>query len=177
MATPAPHLPIAALLGIGALVAWRLYGRIQRLTTRQHFNLRRSRVSLVLFPLLMLLLLVGTYTHPLGIAAELGGALIGVGLAVYGLRHTQYENTTEGLFYTPNAHIGIALSVLLAGRVAYRFFQMYAATAAVAQPSQDFARSPLTLLIFGTTAGYYAWYAFGLIRWSRTVAAPVTTHQ
>ena len=177
MATPAPHLPIAALVSIGALVAWRLYGRVRKLTTRQHFSARRSHVSLVLFPLLILLLLAGTYTHPLGVAAELAGVLIGVGLAVYGLRHTKYENTAEGLYYTPNAHIGIALSVLLAGRVAYRFFQMYASTAAVAPPSQDFARSPLTLLIFGTTAGYYAWYALGLIRWSRSVATPVTTHQ
>src|SRR5262245_50583158 len=172
MATPAPHLPLAALLGMGALVAWRLYRRSRKLIMRQHFSLRRSRLSLIFFPLLMLLLLVTSWAHPLGIAAEIGGVLIGVGLAVYGLRHTKYENTAEGLYYTPNAHIGIALSLLLAGRVAYRFFQMYVSTSAFAQPPQDFARSPLTLLIFGTTAGYYAWYALGLIRWSRSAAKP-----
>ena len=172
MATPAPHLSIVTLLGIGALIAWRLYRRTRKLVVRQHFNLRRSRMSLVFFPLLLVLFLVSSYTHPLAVAAELGGVLIGVVLAVYGLRHTKYENTAEGLFYTPNAHIGIALSVLLAGRVAYRFFQMYASTSAFAQPPQDFARSPLTLLIFGTTAGYYAWYALGLIRWHRSVGKP-----
>jgi hypothetical protein len=172
MATPAPHLPLAALLGIGALVAWRLYRRAHKLIMRQHFSPRRSRMSLIFFPLLILLFLAGSYTHPLAVAAELGGVLIGVGLAVYGLRHTKYENTAEGLYYTPNAHIGIALSILLAGRVAYRFFQMYVSTAAFAQPPQDFARSPLTLLIFGTTAGYYAWYALGLIRWHRSASKP-----
>lgn len=172
MPTPAPHLPLAALVGIGALVAWRLYRRTRKLIVRQHFSLRRSRFSLVLFPLLLILFLASSYTDPLAVAAGLGGALIGVGLAVYGLRHTKYENAADGLCYTPNAHIGIALSVLLAGRVAYRFFQIYAATAAFAQPPQDFARSPLTLLIFGTTAGYYAWYALGLIRWSRSVTKP-----
>jgi hypothetical protein len=61
------------------------------------------------------------------------------------------------------------LSLLLAARVAYRFFQMYISTSAFAQPPQDFARNPLTLLIFGTTASYYAWYALGLIRWQRSV--------
>ena len=169
MATPAPHMPLAALLGIGALLAWRLYRRTHKLIMRQHFSLRRSRLSLIFFPLLILLFLIGSYLHPLAVAAELGGVLIGVALAVYGLRHTKYENTAEGLFYTPNAHIGIALSLLLAGRVAYRFFQMYVSAAAFAQPPQDFARSPLTLLIFGTTAGYYAWYALGLIRWQRSL--------
>lgn len=168
MAAPAPHLPLAALVGIGALVAWRLYRRAHKLIMRQHFSLQRSRTSLIFFPLLLLLFLASSYTDPLAVAAEIGGALIGVVLAVYGLRHTKYESTAEGFFYTPNAHIGIALSILLAARVAYRFFQMYVSTSAFAQPPQDFARSPLTLLIFGTTAGYYAWYALGLIRWQRS---------
>jgi hypothetical protein len=138
---------------------------------RQQFNSRRSRMSLLFLPLLLMLFLWSSYTHPLAVAAEVGGIFIGVVLAVYGLRHTKYENTAEGLFYTPNAHIGIALSLLLAARVAYRFFQMYSSPAAFAAPPQDFARSPLTLLIFATTAGYYAWYALGLIRWQRSVAA------
>jgi len=171
MATPAPHLPLAALVGIGALVTWRLYRRSQKFLMRQQFNARRTRMSLIFFPVLLVLFFWSSYTHPLAVAAEFGGVLIGVVLAVYGLRHTKYESTAEGLFYTPNAHIGIALSLLLAARVAYRFFQMYASPAAFAAPPQDFARSPLTLLIFGTTAGYYAWYALGLIRWQRSVAA------
>jgi hypothetical protein len=175
MATPAPHLPLVALVGMGALVAWRLYRRAHKLIMRQQFSLRRSRSSLSFFPLLLLLFLYSSYTHPLAVAAELGGVLIGVVLAVYGLRHTKYESTAEGLYYTPNAHIGIALSLLLAGRVAYRFFQMYASSTEFAAPPQDFARSPLTLLIFGTTAGYYAWYALGLIRWHGSVGKPAQT--
>ena len=95
MAAPAPHLPLAALLGFGALVAWRLYRRTRKLVMRQHFSLRRSRMSLVFFPLLLVLFLASSYTHPLAVAAEIGGVLIGVGLAVYGLRHTKYENTAE----------------------------------------------------------------------------------
>jgi len=93
MAAPAPHLPLAALLGIGALVAWRLYRRAHKLIMRQHFNPKRSRMSMIFFPLLLLLFLYTSYTHPLDVAAEVGGVLIGVVLAVYGLRHTKHEST------------------------------------------------------------------------------------
>ena len=171
MPTPTPHLPLAALAGIGALVAWRLYRRTRKLLVRQHFSAKRSRLSLVIFPLLLLLFLWSSYSHPLAVAAELGGVLIGVVLAVYGLRHTKYENTPEGLFYTPNAHIGIALSVLFIGRVVYRMFVLYSMDPYAAQSPNDFAASPLTLGIFGLLAGYYVTYAIGLVRWRRGVEA------
>ena len=48
---------------------------------------------------------------------------------------------------------------------------IYLAMEAEAPSSEDFARSPLTLAIFGTLAGYYVAYAIGLIRWARRVAA------
>jgi hypothetical protein len=164
MATPAPHLPIAALVAMGGVIAWRLYGRTRKLLQRQLFHPRRSRFNVIFFPLLVVILLVTSYSNPLAVAADLAGVAIGVGLAVYGLRLTKFEETSEGLYYTPNAHIGIALSVLLAGRLAYRFYQLYGPAAASVQPAPDFTRSPLTLLIFGTLAGYYAWYALGLMR-------------
>ncbi len=170
MATPAPHLPLAAVLVMGTLIAWRVYGRARKLVGRQHFNVGRSRLSLVFFPVLIVALLMASYSQPLSAAMEIGGVLIGVGLAVYGLRVTKFENTAEGLYYTPSAHVGIALSLVLVGRVLYRLFQMYASTSAYAAPPQTFVRSPLTLLIIGTLAGYYAWYAFGLIRWQRSLA-------
>lgn len=154
---------------MGALIAWRVYQRTRKLVGRQHFNSKRSWFSLVFFPLLIVGLLVGAYVQPLSIAGELAGVVVGVGLAVYGLRVTKFENTAEGLYYTPSAHVGIALSLLLAGRVLYRLYQMYGSTAALAAPPQALVRSPLTLLIIGTLAGYYAWYALGLIRWQRSL--------
>ena len=164
---------------MGALVAWRLYGRTRRLLQRQLFHSRRSWFNVIFFPALFVVLGLASRSQSLGVAAGLAGFLIGVGLAMYGLRLTKFEETTEGLYYTPNAHIGIALSLLLAGRVAYRFYQVYGPSAASAQPAQDFTRSPLTLLIFGTLAGYYAWYALGLIRRQRAVSKlpPATSGQ
>ena len=81
---------------------------------------------------------------------------------------TKFERTTEGFFYTPSAHLGIALSLLFVGRLAYRLAQTYALAeqASMAWPN-DFTHSPLTLVIFGTLAGYYVTYAMGLVRWRR----------
>lgn len=98
------------------------------------------------------------------------GVALGTGLGVYGLRLTKFEQTPRGLFYTPNAHLGVALSLLFVGRIAYRAAQLYFSSGSllVGRPT-DFARSPLTLLIFGVLAGYYVTYAVGLLRWRARV--------
>jgi cytochrome b561 len=92
-----------------------------------------------------------------------GGAAVGIGLGVYGLRLTKFEHTPEGMYYTPNAHLGIALSVLLVLRVGYRFAVAYFSPEAAAPPPAA-NLSPLTLAMFGTLAGYYVSYAVGLLR-------------
>jgi hypothetical protein len=84
---------------------------------------------------------------------------------MYGLRLTKFEQTALGLFYTPNAHLGIALSLLFIARIGYRAAQLYFASGSIHEGSAAFARSPLTLLIFGTLPGYYITYAIGLLRW------------
>jgi len=104
---------------------------------------------------------------PLTLASLAGGAVVGVVLALYGLRLTRFENTDQGLFYTPSAHIGIGLSLLFMGRILYRVFQTYEGAIAQQEAARNFGTSPLTLLMFGTLAGYYAAYAVGLLRWRR----------
>jgi len=160
-------------LGLGALVAWRLYARIRRMVGRQRLSRWRPWFTVVLFPLLGVFLLLGALVHPLNAAALLGGAAIGVALGRYGLRLTRFEVTPAGLFYTPNAHLGIALSLLFIGRVVYRFVQLYffAGATLSGAPPTEFLRSPLTLVIFGTLAAYYVTYALGLLAWRRQVAA------
>ncbi len=171
MPAPTNHISLTTTLIIGALIAWRLYRRIGKLVSRQPFHPRRSWSSVILFPLLAIFLLVGSLAYPLNIEAELVGIAIGVGLAVYGLRLTKFENQPDGLYYTPNAHIGIALSLLFAGRVAYRMIQLYGSSNGLSEPSAAFVSSPITLLIFGTLVGYYVWYAIGLIRKHRSLIA------
>ena len=65
-----------------------------------------------------------------------------------------------------SAHIGIALSVLLVARIAWRVVevQLHGAAPGGAQ----FASSPLTLVAVGMLAAYYTVYAAGLLRWRRS---------
>jgi hypothetical protein len=165
--TPNTHIPLLASASIIALVAWRIYTRVRRLVGRQQLSRFRPWVSVILFPLLILFLLLGSVAYAAGALAELAGVAIGIALGIYGIRSTSFENTQAGLYYTPNAHIGIALSLLIVGRVAYRVVQLYLSTASFTEQPVNLARSPLTLLIIGTVAGYYATYAFGLLRWRR----------
>ena len=77
------------------------------------------------------------------------------------------DRAFSSLFHTPNAHLGIALSLLMAARIGYRLFEVMSAGPLLARDNSDFVRSPLTLAIFGVLAGYYVAYAIGLIRWRR----------
>ena len=152
--------------GVAALVVWRMYTRIRRLVGRQRLSPVRPWLTVIIFPLLLVLLGLGSLIHPesgIGLAV---GTLIGCGLGAYGHRLTKFEETPEGLFYTPNAHLGIALSLLFIGRLAWRAVQVYTATGSFRMDPGSFSTSgPLTLAIFGTLAGYYVVYAIGLLRW------------
>ena len=166
--------PTATILVVAApLIVWRLYSRMRRLIGRQPLRRWRSGMAAILFPLLLVLLAIAGLAHPLSLAGLAGGVSVGIGLALWGLQLTRFENTPEGMFYTPNAHIGAALSLLFTGRILYRFFQLYEAGTVQAQPSPgDFANSPVTLLIFGMMAAYFAAYAIGILRWQRKQRVP-----
>jgi hypothetical protein len=168
--SPSILVPIA----VAALIAWRFYFRVRRMVGRQRFSPRRPWVTVTLIPLLVIVLLLGSFAHPLaplGLPGLLGGAALGVALGVFGLRLTRFEHTPQGLFYTPSAHLGILLSVLLLLRIGYRMAQAYMASGTVTGPAPGNAQSPLTLLIFGAFAGYYVTYAIGLLLWHRRVRA------
>jgi Protein of unknown function (DUF1453) len=154
--TPAPVMPVL----IGGLIAWGIYRRVRRNIGRQPLRPRRITVSIVIFSLVSVLFFVMSLQHPrlmLGIA---GGLLLGVLLGFVGLRLTKFETTDEGHFYTPNTHIGVALSALFIGRMLYRFWILHDAATATGHPPPF--QSPLTFLIFGLIAGYYIVYYIGL---------------
>jgi hypothetical protein len=162
-----PGTNIYPFLIIIPLVAWRAYSRIKRNIGRQPLSNVRPYITMGLFPLLVVLLGWQALQHarPELLYALAGGIVGGAVLGFYGHKHTKFEVTPQGLFYTPNAHIGIALSVLFMGRLLYRMFVMYTANPYAQTAPNDFAASPLTLGIFGLLAGYYVSYAIGLTRW------------
>jgi hypothetical protein len=146
-----------------------MYSRIRRNIGRQQLGKWRPWITLTIFPVIVILISMGSFALPLRLLAMAGGIVAGAALGVFGTKHTKFENTPEGLFYTPNAHLGIALSVIFLGRVLYRMFQLYSMDPTAQPNPNDFASSPLTLAIFGLLAGYYMIYAVGLIRFRVSV--------
>ncbi len=162
----APFNPsLVVPVGFGVLILWRFYARIRRMVGRQRLSNVRPWITVCILPALAALFVIASLGRPMSLGAIAVGAVIGVGLGVYGLRVTKFEKTAEGLFYTPSAHVGIGLSLLLAARIIYRLFQVYALSEAQAISQMSYATTPLTMIIFGTLAGYYVTYAVGLLRW------------
>ena len=161
-APPSTLIPLLALL---PLIAWRMYARIRRMVGRQRLSKVRPWVTLVVFPLVLALLGLLAWGHPAQFAWLGAGVTLGALLGVAGLKLTRFEATAEGLFYTPNAHLGIALSLLLVARIVYRLGQAFLLDMTDPRAADDFVRSPFTLVIFGLLAGYYIAYAVGLLRW------------
>jgi hypothetical protein len=149
------------------LVAWRIYKRIRRNIGRQRSRLWRHWAGTVLCPLLLALIALGAMRSVDAELALAGGIIAGVALAAWGLRLTRFEREGGGFFYTPNPYLGVGLSLLLVGRIVYRFFELYQLHGHFDAAAPDLGRSPLTLAMVGLVFGYYAIYSLGLLRWRR----------
>ena len=157
------------------LVLWRVYRRVRRFVGRQRSHLWRHWLAVIFFPLAIALLSLVALHDMTAFSCLAAGTATGVGLAIWGLKLTRFERTDTGFYYTPSAHIGIAVALVFVARVLYRLVEIYAAGGLARGGPQDFARSPLTLLAFGLLAGYYAAYASGILRWR--LAAPAMIPQ
>lgn len=161
---------------IAALVMWSFYRRVRRNFGRQPVTpiRMRWRIGILLFAAAMLSLTAMRDVELIG--ALLAGIAGGAVLAWFGLHGTKFEITPEGKFYTPHTYIGIAVSLLFIGRIAYRFLTVYpmahAAADAGANPFAAYQKSPLTLAIFGIVVGYYVAYYIGVLIKTGAKAAP-----
>jgi hypothetical protein len=163
---------------IAVFIAWVLYRRVRRNIGRQRISPARMQWRMGIFSVIGALLLFGALRDVNLLGAMVAGVAGGAALAWLGLRHTKFENTPEGNFYTPHTYIGLFVSALLLGRILYRFVVVYpamnAATQDDANPFAAYQKSPLTLAIFGVLIGYYvAYYAGVLIESRRTLTPPV----
>ena len=147
MATPA--VPIL----VGGLFAWSIYRRVRRNIGRQKLRPWRSLVSIIFLSLVgfgFCFLSLGIAKLMIGIG---GGILLGAALGVFGLRLTKFETNGAGYFYKPDTRIGVALTLLFVGRMAYRIWAVRHVAAAPHSPPPF--QSALTYFIFGLIAGYY----------------------
>jgi hypothetical protein len=146
-----------------ALLAWRVYARLRRNIGRQPFHPGRLTVSVTLFSVVVVLFSLGGLAHPPVLAALAGGLALAIPIALYGLTLTRFEDTPQGKFYTPNTALGLGVSVLFLGRLAYRFFVLHAAPGLQTVQAQPPFQSPLTYFLFGLSAGYFIVYQSGLL--------------
>lgn len=160
----------SGIIIFAGFMAWGMYRRIRRNIGRQKLRPGRIIASLVILCLVSMLILGVNGRFPglaLGCA---GGMLAGMAFALLGLRHTKFETTEEGHFFTPNTYIGLALSALLLGRLLWRMSAQGPAFAGDPQAMQDHPgmqnpqafQSPWTMFIVGLNMGYYLAYYIGL---------------
>jgi cytochrome b561 len=97
-----------------------------------------------------------------------GGLLLGVPLALVGLRFTRFETTPEGRFYTSHPYIGITIAAVLVVRMFYRLTELFGSRSQFQRPPV-MMQSALTLSLFGLLAGYYIAYNAGVLISSRKV--------
>jgi hypothetical protein len=158
---------------VSALVVFAIYRRLRRSFGRQLVRPGRMTVRIVLLGVAGCALLPMALRSAQYLWAELAGAALGVGLAVWSAGRTRFLMHDGRLHYVPHTYSGIVVSLLFLGRLAFRAVQAYTGTQAshlvndsvvnAAQPAQTFAptsmvRSPLTIGIFFVLAGYYLFY-------------------
>jgi hypothetical protein len=163
---------------IAAILGWAIYRRARRSFGRQPVNVVRLRVRIGVLAVIGTLILAASALDTNLLAALSGGIACGAVLAMVGLRHTRFEATSAGRFYTPHTSIGLFVSALFIGRVLFRYLTLYGHPQVMAQvspnPFDQYRHSPLTLAIFGVVVGYYTLFNFGVLRKSREISLPAS---
>lgn len=139
-----------------ALLAWVVYRRVRRNFGPQAWKPKRTVVRIVLLVLVALLLAAAAVFVPRAALSMLAGLGVGLVLAWFGLRHTHAEWRGGVRTYVPNPWVGGILTVLLVGRLAWRFTQGGGLQGAQQQPSA------LTLAVAATLVAYALCYSIGL---------------
>ncbi len=145
------YVPWLMTAGFG----WLYYRRIRRHFGWQPWRPLRNGIRIGVLSLVSVMLVFAALYIPhvaLGIAA---GAVAGIGLGIFALRHTVMSPRDGRLGYTPNPWIGGALALLLIGRLAWRWYG-----GAFSQGMGN--ASPLTLALAAALISYGLVQAIGL---------------
>jgi hypothetical protein len=156
---------------ITALVIFGIYRRMRRTFGRQPVSVGRMWVRVIIFAVVGFLFASYGVRNVSTLEALLAGVSFGTVLALLGLRHTQFEVTPEGRFYTPHTYIGLIVSALFLGRLAYRYVTLYNAMPAGApngDPTAMYQNNPITAAIFGVLVSYYILFNLGVLQKTRT---------
>lgn len=163
---------------IAALVIWGVYRRMRRSFGRQRVRdgLMWLRIGILSLAAVLIGVQIARNVDVLGVLVV--GIACGAVLGYFGLKHTKFEVTSEGRFYTPHTYIGLAVTALFLGRLLYRFLGMYNGLVPPANTGQDLAalyrHSPFTLAVIGAVVGYYVLYYVGVLQRTRPQVGRIT---
>ena len=162
---------------IGALVVWGIVRRVRRTFGRQPLHPGRIWLRIGILTLAAALVLATSVTRGTEmLEALITGLACGAALAYVGLRHTRFEVTPDGRFYTPHTYLGVAVTLLFLGRLVYRFHYFSNGANGILAPDPNAAvayqRSPLTVGVFAVLVGYYVLYYAGVLLRTRASELP-----
>lgn len=150
---------------VAVLAVFLIYRRFRRSFGRQPIVPARMLIRVgILIVLGCSLLPLALRSREFG-AAELIGVAAGAALGVWGWVHTRFQTFNGRMHYVPHTYTGIAVSLLLIGRVVYRLVRLYASRPAGGADSalqgfdaQSMLTSPLTVGLLFAVIGYYVCY-------------------
>ena len=140
------------------LVAWRLYSRFRRSVGRQKLRPKRTILSIAIMALALVMISMSVLHLGAALWPLPAGLVAGTVIGLLGCKLTRFETIDGEKSYTPNAWLGITVSMLLVARVAYRLVLLYSTGEPVPAATPDLGHSPLTLALLGLTFGYYLTY-------------------
>jgi Na+/proline symporter len=153
-----------ALIVLMPVLVWRIYSRLKKQMTRTRSIMSRHYTGVLVFGALLLVPLASLAHRPYALVALVGGGAMGILLGLYGLRRTRFEDTDEGYYFTPDQRLGVLVGMVLVARIIYLGIEIYLNQGSN-QPNPRFSDSPVTMYCLGLTAGYFAAYSAGLMRW------------
>lgn len=144
---------------------WIIYRRFRRLFGRQEVRPKSMIFRIALLSVISAFLVLPAVFNWKLAASLAAGAAVGMGLGIWGAKHTRFEKVDGKLFYIPHTYAGMVVSALFIGRLAYRLVAgphpLAGMAATDATPGLgDFSNMlhPLTYMAFFALAGYYVYY-------------------
>ena len=150
-----------------AFVLWIIYRRFRRLFGRQELRPKRMKFRIVLLSVLGVFLVIPALISQELAWAMVAGLAVGVGLGVWGARHTRFEVLDGKTYYIPHTYAGMVVSALFLGRLIYRIAMVsHSAWDVVSVDSGPgfgdvfggIGHRPITYCIFYMLVGYYVYY-------------------
>ncbi|MEJ7746942.1 MAG: DUF1453 domain-containing protein [Luteimonas sp.] len=166
-------LLLIPLLILGVIALWAVLLPIALLQRYRRGKARRRaqgwvvRGNAVLLAMSAIVFVLGAWIGAQWIVGALRYACIGLGMGmaigIAGLWLSRFENTENGLYYTPNRWLVLSLTTLVAARIALGFWQLWQRWQTDATIGPQLLGDHASLFaVGGILLGYYLAYTWGL---------------